>query len=157
MSGLLLKILITLVLFCIGWYFGSRAERKHLEQLSRDEARLAYIRLGNCRLETREQRGELVVSNVVISHDYFKFIWSHIHSFFGGRLKTYESVVERARREAMVRLKKQAEQLGADEILAIRLSISDIAGTQGSVEVLAYGTAIYATQAKPKNVWPPVP
>ena len=155
MTELLFKLGITLFLFCIGWYFGSRTERRHLQQLAQQEARLAYIRVGSRRLEVREQqRGQLVMANVVISHDYFKFVWAQIHSFFGGNLKTYESLLERARREALLRLKQEAEQLGASEILAVRFSVSAIAG-QGSVEVLAYGTAIYQAQGRIQPAWPP--
>lgn len=155
MLELAFKIGITLLLACIGWYFGSRAERKHLQQLAQQEAQLAYIRVGSRRIDTREQQtGQLVMANVVISQDYFKFVWAHIHSFFGGRLKTYESLLERARREAILRLKQQAASVGADEVLAIRLSMSEIAG-QGSVEILAYGTAIHAKHPKKQPDWPP--
>lgn len=156
MVELAFKLGITLLLFCIGWYFGSRTERKHLQHLATREAQLAYIRLSNRRFDTREQQtGQLIVSNVVISQDYFKYVWAQIHSFFGGRLKTYESLLERARREALLRLKQQAVQVGANEILAVRICVSEIAG-QGSVEILAYGTAIHASQAAPKAMeWPP--
>lgn len=152
---LLIKIAIFVCLFCIGWYFGSRAEQKHLQQLLKDEASLSYIRIGSRRFETRDQAGQLVMASVVISHDYFKMIWANIHGFLGGRLKTYESLLERARREAIVRLKKQAQGLGADEILAIRIATSDMGGQGGMVEVVAYGTAIIAKQATRPNIWPP--
>ncbi len=155
MFELAFKIGITLLLFSIGWYFGKRTERKHLQQLAAQEALFAYIRVSTRRFDTREQQtGELIVSNVVISQDYFKYIWAQIHSFFGGRLKTYESLLERARREALLRLKQQAAQVGANEILAVRISVSEIAG-QGSVEILAYGTAIHASQPNKAPDWPP--
>lgn len=155
MVELALKIAITLILVSIGWYFGSRTERKHLQQLAEQEAKLAYIRLSNRRFDTRaQQTGELIVSNVVISQDYFKYIWAQIHGFFGGRLKSYESLLERARREALIRLKQQAARIGADEILAVRISVSEIAG-QGSIEILAYGTAIHASQPRKPSDWPP--
>lgn len=151
----LVKLLIFVSLFCIGWYFGRRAERKHLQQLHAAEAQLAYIRLGSRRFETREQPGQLVMASVVLSHDYFKWVWAQIHNFFGGRLITYESLLDRARREAIVRLKQQAEKLGAVEILALRLVSTEIGEQGGMVEVLAYGTAIISKQRT--QPWPPVP
>ena len=43
----------------------------------------------------------LVAGSVVISEDYFKRIVSSLQSLFGGRLRSYESLVDRARREAV--------------------------------------------------------
>ena len=79
---------------------------------------------------------------MVISHDYFKYIIAQIQNFFGGRLTTYESVVDRARREAIVRLKQQAENIGAKHIMGLRLSTTELGMQGGMVEVFAYGTAI---------------
>lgn len=147
---LLIKLAIFVSLFCIGWYFGRRAEQKHLAQLARDEARLSHIRVDSRRLVTREQSGQLMVANVVISHDYFKMVWANIHAFLGGRLKTYESLLERGRREAIVRLKQQAQQINAHEILAVRLHTTELGMQGGMIEVIAYGTAIQSnTQTLP--------
>lgn len=142
MDGLIFKIILTLILFCIGWLFGRHIERKHLNELEEKEARLAYIRLDTNKFQTSELNGQLVSSNVVISHDYFKYIIAQIQNFFGGRLSTYESVVDRARREAVVRLKLEAEQMGAKHIMGLRLSTTELGMQGGMVEVFAYGTAI---------------
>ncbi len=142
MDGLIFKIILTLILFCIGWLFGRHIERKHLNELEEKEARLAYIRLDTNKFQTSELNGQLVSSNVVISHDYFKYIIAQIQNFFGGRLSTYESVVDRARREAIVRLKLEAEQMGAKHIMGLRLSTTELGMQGGMVEVFAYGTAI---------------
>lgn len=142
MDSLIFKIILTLILFCIGWLFGRHIERKHLNELEEKEARLAYIRLDTNKFQTSELNGQLVSSNVVISHDYFKYIIAQIQNFFGGRLSTYESVVDRARREAIVRLKLEAEQMGAKHIMGLRLSTTELGMQGGMVEVFAYGTAI---------------
>ena len=79
---------------------------------------------------------------MVISHDYFKFVIANIQNFFGGRLTSYESIVERARREAIVRLKLEAEKMGANDIMGLRLSTTELGMQGGMVEVFAYGTAV---------------
>jgi uncharacterized protein YbjQ (UPF0145 family) len=142
MDGLLFKIGLTLVLFCIGFAFGRYFERKHLRELEENEKRLAYIRIDTNKFQTSEQMGQFISSNVVISHDYFKFIIANIQNFFGGRLTTYESVVDRARREAVVRLKNEAEKVGSNHIMGLRLSTTEMGMQGGMVEVFAYGTAI---------------
>lgn len=142
MEGLIFKVVVFFILFFIGWGFGRHIERSHLKQLDEQERRLAYIRLDSSRFKTSELNGQLLMSNVVISHDYFKMVWAMIHNFFGGRLKTYETVVERARREAIIRLKIQAEQLGATQMLGLRLCTTEVGMQGGMVEVMAYATVI---------------
>lgn len=83
----------------------------------------------------------MISSNVVISHDYFKYVIANIQNFFGGQMQD-EIVEERARREAVVCLKLEAEKIGASEILGLRLSTTEMGMEGGMVEVFAYGTAI---------------
>ena len=142
MDAFIFKVLIFVVLFCIGWGFGRHAEQKHLKELEAQEKRLSHIRIDNNRFKTTDRPGQLVSSNVVISHDYFKYVIANIQNFFGGRLTSYESVVERARREAVVRLKQEAENMGANQIMGLRLSTTELGMQGGMVEVFAYGTAI---------------
>lgn len=142
MDAFILKVLIFVVLFCIGWGFGRHTEQKHLRELEEQERRLAHIRVDNNRFKTSTQTGQMISSNVVISHDYFKYVIANIQNFFGGRLTSYESVVERARREALVRLKQEAENMGATHIMGLRLSTTELGMQGGMVEVFAYGTAI---------------
>lgn len=142
MDGFILKISITLVLFFIGWGFGRFIEQKNLRELDEKERLLSHIYIDTNKFQTSNHQGQLISSNVVISHDYFKYIIAQIQNFFGGRLTTYESVVERARREAIVRLKQEAEKVGAKQIMGLRLSTTELGMQGGMVEVFAYGTAI---------------
>lgn len=145
MEAFLFKVAIFVVLFCIGWAFGRHIEQKHFRELEQQEARLAYIKMDISRFKTIQATGQLISSNVVISHDYFKYVIATIQNFFGGRLTSYESIVERARREAIVRLKLEAEKMGATEILGLRLSTTELGMQGGMVEVFAYGTAVKNT------------
>ncbi|WP_180156209.1 MULTISPECIES: YbjQ family protein [unclassified Acinetobacter] len=142
MDAFIFKVLIFVVLFCIGWGFGRHIEQKHLKELEAQEKRLAHIQIDNNRFKTTEHFGQLISSNVVISHDYFKYVIANIQNFFGGRLTSYESIVDRARREAVVRLKQEAEKMGATQIMGLRLSTTELGMQGGMVEVFAYGTAI---------------
>lgn len=142
MDALLIKVGIFIVLFSVGWAVGRYTEQKHLSELEIQEKRLAYIGTDTNRFKTSEFHGQLVNSNVVISHDYFKFVIASIQNFFGGRLTSYESIVDRARREAVVRLKNEAEKIGATHIMGLRLSTTELGMQGGMVEVFAYGTAV---------------
>jgi uncharacterized protein YbjQ (UPF0145 family) len=101
------------------------------------------------RLNTEQvQESFLVQGSAVISIDYFKRLLAVLRNIFGGRVKAYESLVDRARREATLRLKEQALARGADMVINLRLETSAIGNSAnrkkqvGSVEAIAYGTAI---------------
>ena len=65
------------------------------------------------------ENAELVTGSVVISVDYFKRFVSFLRDIFGGRVGAYESLIDRARREAILRMKENAK--GADIILNLKL------------------------------------
>ena len=142
MDNLIFQLIIFLILFSIGWAFGRHIERKHLNELVEKEQQFAHIRIDTNRFATSDQLGHFISSNVVISHDYFKYVLATVQNFFGGRLTSYESVVDRARREAIVRLKLEAEKHGATHIACMRLATTEMGMQGGMVEVFAYGTAI---------------
>jgi uncharacterized protein YbjQ (UPF0145 family) len=61
-------------------------------------------------------------------------------SFVGGNVAAYEEVCEAARQDAFKRMAKQAREIGADAIIAMRYDATEF--QQGTTEVLAYGTAV---------------
>jgi len=88
--------------------------------------------------------GFLVAGSVVIATDYFKVFAAGLRGLFGGELRTYRSLMSRARREALVRMLEQAKQAGAQAVWNVRFETSTIEGKRraGGAEVLAYGTAL---------------
>ena len=73
-----------------------------------------------------------------------KHIGKDIAAFFkgivGGEIKGYSDLLVEGRDEAISRMKVEAEALGADGIVNIRLTTSSITG--GAAELMAYGTAV---------------
>ena len=90
----------------------------------------------------------LVSGNVVVSIDFFKKFVAGLKSLVGGRLTSYESLLDRARREAILRMKESAIRNGGKLIVNVRIETASISKHSsnrysiGSVEVVAYGTAI---------------
>ena len=54
----------------------------------------------------------LIAGSVVISVDYFKRFLAGLRAIFGGRIKSYESLLDRARREALMRIKQKGRRAG---------------------------------------------
>jgi uncharacterized protein YbjQ (UPF0145 family) len=88
---------------------------------------------------------ELVYGSAVISVDYFKRLLAGLRNIFGGTVKSYESLIDRARREAMLRMKEMAQ--GATVIVNVRIETAAVGKKAnkksiGCLEAVAYGTAL---------------
>ncbi|MDH5857106.1 YbjQ family protein [Lampropedia aestuarii] len=147
--GLVIQLLIPLALALAGLLIGALLERKHYRSIRAREEALRHILVFNEKRTPMAMTGQhfhLVQGSVVISSDYFKNIAAGLKSFFGGRLTSYESLMDRGRREAILRMKEQAAAVGATAIFAVRLETSTLhsiagRGGIGCAEFLAYGTA----------------
>jgi len=82
----------------------------------------------------------VVHGSTVRARNAIKDIGANLKNIIGGELKQYTNLQTAARKQAMERMIAEAEKLGADAILNLRLSTSVI--TQGASEILAYGTAV---------------
>jgi uncharacterized protein YbjQ (UPF0145 family) len=142
------QILITVVMLLIGYIIGSFLEKRHYKSIRERENRLKRVPiLATKRVIEPEtiKDVKLVDGRVVISVDYFKRFVAGMINIFGGRVSSYETLIDRARREAILRMKSQA--VGASEIMNVKIETSSISKNDnrniGSVEVYVYGTAIY--------------
>jgi uncharacterized protein YbjQ (UPF0145 family) len=146
---LVLGIGVPLVLVVAAWIIGSSIEAAHFRRLDRWEQQLSGIMVSDMKRvppNWRVTNATLVVGEAVIATDYYKVFVAGIRKLVGGRMKGYESLMERARREAIVRMLYQAQQIGANAVWNVRLETSTIEGKQqkksGGVEIIAYGTAL---------------
>lgn len=143
-------LLTFLVLLILGYGFGQLAERRHYRSiLQREEQTLGMplMTLKTVPPQLTRCQVKLVSGSVVISIDFFKMFVAGLRSLVGGRVKSYESLLDRARREAILRMKEDAVDKGAKVIVNVRIETSSISKSNrkqsvGSVEVLAYGTGI---------------
>lgn len=154
MLQFILTILIILFPVILGFIFGKIAETKHIKSILKREQKLATLPWRNTgKKETfHDTQGVLVTGSVVVAQDAFKAFLAAIAFIFGGRVTPYESLMERARREAILRLKEKAYALGAKEIIHLRMETSTIAFSEqtqgkGAVEVFCYATALFPAKS----------
>ncbi len=69
-----------------------------------------------------------------------KDILSGLKNIVGGELKAYTELMQEARDEAVERMTKEAESMGANAVLNVRFVTTSI--TMGAAEILAYGSAV---------------
>ena len=144
-TGLILQLGFAILLILIGLFSGSWIERRHYRSIRERESALRGIPVSTLR-ELPEAgtilNSRLVSGSVVISIDAFKQALAGLQGFFGGEVSAYETLIDRARREAMLRL---YDQVGRPEILAnVRIETATIGSGErvSSVEVFAYATAV---------------
>ncbi|MBI9085102.1 MAG: heavy metal-binding domain-containing protein [Desulfobacterales bacterium] len=136
-------------LVALGYVAGTIAEKRHYRSIALRER--ASLRLPAVTLKTvpypagRIRSARLVTGSAVISVDYFKRLLAGFRNIFGGTIKSYESLVDRARREAVLRMKTEA--LGAAIIVNVRIETATIGKNAhkkgvGCIEAIAYGTAV---------------
>ena len=148
---LLIQLAFTLALLVVTYFLGSYLERRHYRTIRSRERRWARLPAVNFRSVPKGWEvleSDLLTANVVISVDYFKRFLAGLRMIVGGRVKSYESLLDRARREALLRLKAEALERNYHAIVNVRLETARMAngrnngeGTAG-VEVLAFGTGL---------------
>jgi len=67
-------------------------------------------------------------------------ILAGLKNVVGGEIEEYTQLQAQSREQALQRMIQDAERMGADGIINVRLSTSMI--MQGAAEILAYGTAV---------------
>ncbi len=143
-------LLILMGLIALGYVAGSAVEGRHYRDLARREE--AFLHLPAVTFKSTEALGDvaesrLVTGCAVISVDYFKRILAGLRALVGGRVKSYETLIDRARREAVLRM-KEADPT-ADIIVNTRIETSSVSKgptnreSVGTIEALAYGTALH--------------
>lgn len=146
-----MNIGLWVVLMIVGYTAGTATERKHLASLLTREQGLRHMPAfpGDYRAvlepDDRIASAQMVTGEVCLTDDFFREFCGNLKNFFGGNLRTHEVLLERARREAILRLKERAQ--GADLIANLRLETSMLNEDTGkkattALQVIAYGTAI---------------
>lgn len=148
MDGSFIQLISVVFLLVLAMITGSIIEKRHYKSIHAREEQFRNLTAIPYELPMGDTQPlaevRMVMGSVVVSIDYFKQFLFGLRNIVGGRVSAYESLVDRGRREAILRMKEQFPD--ADIIVNLRMETSRISlGGQnkiGSVEVLAYGTAL---------------
>lgn len=142
-------LIVFLGLLLIGYVVGTQTEKSHVRELEQREHKVRHVpvyNLANCELVPPAQSSAMVVGSVVISSDFFKTMMASLMNLVGGRISVYETLLERGRREALLRMKEEVIAWGASQVLNVRIESASLNGDSSdglmAIEVMAYGTGI---------------
>jgi uncharacterized protein YbjQ (UPF0145 family) len=82
----------------------------------------------------------IVRGSTVRARNVGRDIFAGLKNLVGGEIKEYSKLQAHSREQAIERMIADAESLGADAIVNVRLTTSMV--MQGAAEILAYGTAV---------------
>jgi uncharacterized protein YbjQ (UPF0145 family) len=145
------QIIIFLVLLGVGYFVGNYFETKHYEDIQQREKRTLHVPMMSWGAKQElpyAHDTQLFVGSVVVANDYFKTVAASLRNLVGGQVTVYEKLLDRARREALLRMKEEAMLWGATQIVNVRFETANIGGQSqnnkglAAVEVMAYGTGI---------------
>jgi uncharacterized protein YbjQ (UPF0145 family) len=82
----------------------------------------------------------LVRGNTIRARHAGKDIQAFLRNLVGGEIVEYTKLLAESREQALDRMMAEAEKLGANAIVAVRFSTSEVA--THAAEIIAYGTAV---------------
>ena len=151
----LFEWIVFIVLLAIGFFAGRALETRHYASIRAREKEMSSVLTFGTRLPPdlgNRQECHLVTGCVVISSDYFKKFVLGLRNLVGGRSRGYETLLDRGRREAMLRMKEEARRLGCSLVVNVKFESTSISGNRGGVpafEILAFGTALAPPAGSP--------
>lgn len=135
------------LLLFVGYMAGRRAESAHYKSIHRREEGFAHIPVTTTKKYSEERpvtESRMAVGSVVVSIDYYKRFLAHVRNLFGGEVAAYSPLLDRGRREAILRMKESCPD--AHMFVNMRLETATLFnGNQksiGSVEMMCYATAL---------------
>ena len=144
------QLLIIIASLVVCYFTGSTIEKNHYKKIKAREVALyksPCMTYGKSFSKSSRIKDSYLVSGaVVIGCDYFKFFLAGLKNIFGGNVSAYESVLDRGRREAILRMRESACKQRAHAVINVKIEtvMLDPLGTKQNpkVCVTAYGTAI---------------
>lgn len=130
--GLLIILVTTIGLPLIGILGGWINERRHLKSLEEREGQSIMVVVSQVKsFPGSEPQGSppaMVFAETVIASDYLKTFFATLRGIFGGEVRSYQKIMDRARRETLLRLIADAEDQGFNALCNVRLDTADVGG-----------------------------
>jgi uncharacterized protein YbjQ (UPF0145 family) len=111
-----------------------------LESISFEYQKMLLSNLETVPGHTIRRQIDVVYGSTVRSKHVGRDLLAGLKNIVGGELTAYTELLEESRQEAMNRMIEKAKSLGANAVVGIRFSTSNIA--QGASELFVYGTAV---------------
>ena len=153
---LIIPIVTTIVFPTLSWAIGNWYQNRLMSALLENEKRGGKMLQSDQHLSTSSPMTSMSADSSTLLHvsicvgpswGQIFFMW--FKSLFGGRLHSYDVVLDYGRREVLLRLNQQAKALGCSSMVNIRIETSTVSFARNnnssktsSVEFLAFATGL---------------
>ena len=153
---LIIPIVTTIVFPTLSWAIGNWYQNRLMNALLENEKRGGKMLQSDMHLSTSSPMTSMSADSSTLLHvsicvgpswGQIFFMW--FKSLFGGRLHSYDVVLDYGRREVLLRLNQQAKALGCSSMVNIRIETSTVSFARNnnssktsSVEFLAFATGL---------------
>lgn len=153
---LIIPIVTTIVFPTLSWAIGNWYQNRLMNALLENEKRGGRMLQSDKHLSTSSPMTSMSADSSTLLHvsicvgpswGQIFFMW--FKSLFGGRLHSYDVVLDYGRREVLLRLNQQAKALGCSSMVNIRIETSTVSFARNnnssktsSVEFLAFATGL---------------
>ncbi len=151
LGAILIPLLFPFLSWAIGRWYQDRLHGALLENEKKEGSTLQdenYLSTSSQMDSMSAQSSTLLHVSICVGPSIGQMFFMWIKGLFGGRLHSYDVVLDYGRREVLLRLKRQANELGCSSIQNIRIETSMVQfaknnkSKQASVEFLAFATGI---------------
>jgi len=140
---------IPVSLLLAGLIMGTMNERRHLADLDRREAAVRHFVVTDLKTfpggALPKATPFLVTGETVIASDTLKTLLGNLRNLIGGRVTAFESLLERARRESILRMIETANQHGYNALANVRVETIDAGSLNRNKGTVAVGVVASAT------------
>jgi uncharacterized protein YbjQ (UPF0145 family) len=147
--GILVPVAFVAFMLAIGYFAGGWAERAHLQRLDeRERANSDFFvtQIKSCPGAARSGPAPtMFIGEVVIASDYLKSFLGSLRNIFGGEVRSYQTLLDRARREALLRIIDQARAGGYNAVCNVRFDPADVGGNTTTAKKGVVMAAILAS------------
>ena len=123
---------LPLLLLFVGWLAGRLSEKRHERSLREREEALKDVEATAMRnppgFSASGGPCALVSGEAVVASDTFKTWVFGLKNIVGGESKNFTRLFDCARREALLRMKARARELGCNAVCNVRFETADIGG-----------------------------
>lgn len=131
--GMILAVGFVLFMLSLGFFVGGWRERSHIKNLDERESANGDFLVTQGKIAYHASADgpppTILIGEAVIASDYLKTFMASLRNLFGGEVKSYQTLMDRARREALQRIVEQAREGGYNAVCNVRMQTADVGGS----------------------------
>jgi len=121
-----------LLLLGLAFFAGNAIAKRHENDMAERQKTVAHMDLSDIASFRKPKISGppplLLNSEVTLGIDHFRGFLGNLKNIFGGEVKSYQATLDRARKEAILRIQEQALAEGCNAVANLRVAFVDVSG-----------------------------